>query len=100
MHSTTNKIVFKDAATVILVRSSKVNDGEVFLARRHQKQSFMAGAYVFPGGQVEESDSDPHLKKYIKTADIFDPCRLLQDSSLPIEKARGFFIAAIRETFE
>jgi 8-oxo-dGTP pyrophosphatase MutT (NUDIX family) len=100
MHSTTNKIVFKDAATVILVRSSKVNDGEVFLGRRHQKQSFMAGAYVFPGGQVEEADSDPHLKKYIKTADIFDPCRLLQDSSLPIEKARGFFIAAIREIFE
>ena len=100
MHSTTNKIVFKDAATVILVRSSKVNDGEVFLARRHQKQSFMAGAYVFPGGQVEEADSDPRLKKYIKTADIFDLCRLLQDSSLPIEKARGFFIAAIREIFE
>jgi 8-oxo-dGTP pyrophosphatase MutT (NUDIX family) len=60
----------------------------------------MAGAYVFPGGQLEETDNDPQLKNYIKTADAFDPCQLLQDSSLPGEKARGFFIAAIRETFE
>ena len=100
MHSTTNKTVLKDAATVILIRPSKSDDWEIFLARRHQNQSFMAGAYVFPGGQLEEDDSDPQLEDYIKTADVFDPCRLLQDSSLPGEKARGFFIAAIRETFE
>ncbi len=100
MYSTTNKIVFKDAATVILIRPAKDGGGEIFLARRHQKQAFMAGAYVFPGGQLEESDSDPQLENYIKTTDVFDPCRLLQDNSLPIEKARGLFIAAIRETFE
>jgi len=100
MYSTGNKIVFKDAATVILVRPTKVGGWEIFLARRHQKQAFMAGAYVFPGGQLEETDSDRDLENYIKTADVFDPCRLLQDSSLPGEKARGFFIAAIRETFE
>lgn len=92
--------MFKDAATVILIRPSKSGDWEIFLARRHQKQAFMAGAYVFPGGQLEETDNDPQLENYIKTADVFDPCRLLQDSSLPREKALGFFIAAIRETFE
>jgi 8-oxo-dGTP pyrophosphatase MutT (NUDIX family) len=85
---------------VILIRPSKDGDWEIFLARRHQKQTFMAGAYVFPGGQLEETDNNPQLKNYIKTADVFDPCRLLQDSSLPGEKALGFFIAAIRETFE
>jgi 8-oxo-dGTP pyrophosphatase MutT (NUDIX family) len=100
MYSTTNKIVFKDAATVILIRPSKAGDWEIFLARRHQKQAFMAGAYVFPGGQLEETDSGPQLENYIKTVDVFNPCRLLQDSSLPKEKALGFFIAAIRETFE
>lgn len=100
MYSTGNKTVFKDAATVILIRPAKTGEWEIFLARRHQKQSFMAGAYVFPGGQLEETDSDPQLESYIKTADVFDPCRLLQDSSLPREKARGLFIAAIRETFE
>ena len=92
--------MFKDAATVILIRPSNSGDWEIFLARRHQKQTFMAGAYVFPGGQLEETDNDPQLENYIKTADVFDPCRLLQDSSLPGEKALGFFIAAIRETFE
>jgi 8-oxo-dGTP pyrophosphatase MutT (NUDIX family) len=100
MNLTVNKIVFKDAATVILIRPSKSGDWEIFLARRHQKQAFMAGAYVFPGGQLEETDNDPQLENYIKTADVFDPCLLLQDSSLPGEKALGFFIAAIRETFE
>jgi 8-oxo-dGTP pyrophosphatase MutT (NUDIX family) len=100
MNLTANKIMFKDAATVILIRPSKSGDWEIFLARRHQKQAFMAGAYVFPGGQLEETDNDPQLENYIKTADVFDPCRLLQDSSLPGEKALGFFIAAIRETFE
>ena len=100
MNLTENKFVFKDAATVILIRPSKPGDWEIFLARRHQNQTFMAGAYVFPGGQLEEADSDPQLENYIKTADVFDPYRLLQDSNLPGEKARGFFIAAIRETFE
>jgi NUDIX domain. len=100
MTATTNKTVLKDAATVILVRSSKADDWEIFLARRHQKQAFMAGAYVFPGGQLEETDNDPQFENYIKTANVFDLCRLLQDSSLPGEKALGFFIAAIRETFE
>ncbi len=70
------------------------------MAQRHQKQTFMAGAYVFPGGQLEETDNDSQLENYIKTVDGFDPCRLLQDSALSREKARGFFIAAIRETFE
>jgi 8-oxo-dGTP pyrophosphatase MutT (NUDIX family) len=100
MNSTDNKNILKDAATVILIRPSKSGEWEIFLARRHQNQTFMAGAYVFPGGQLEETDNDPQLENYIKTADVFDPCRLLQDSSLPGEKARGFFIAAIRETFE
>jgi 8-oxo-dGTP pyrophosphatase MutT (NUDIX family) len=100
MNLTEDKFMFKDAATVILIRPSNSGDWEIFLARRHQKQAFMAGAYVFPGGQLEETDNDPQLENYIKTADVFDPYRLLQDSSLPGEKALGFFIAAIRETFE
>jgi 8-oxo-dGTP pyrophosphatase MutT (NUDIX family) len=100
MNLTENKIILRDAATVILIRPSESGGWEIFLARRHRNQTFMAGAYVFPGGQLEETDNDPQLENYIKTTDVFDPCWLLQDSSLPGEKARGFFIAAIRETFE
>jgi 8-oxo-dGTP pyrophosphatase MutT (NUDIX family) len=100
MDLTENKNILKDAATVILIRPSNSGDWEIFLARRHHNQTFMAGAYVFPGGQLEETDNDPELENYIKTADVFDPSRLLQDGSLSSEKARRFFIAAIRETFE
>jgi 8-oxo-dGTP pyrophosphatase MutT (NUDIX family) len=100
MYSTGNKVVFKKASTVILVRHSRSGVWKLFLARRHHKQAFMAGAYVFPGGQVEETDNAPQLKQYIKTADDFNPGRLLQEDSLPYPEALGFFIAAIRETFE
>lgn len=46
------------AATVLLLRDG--TDGlEVFMATRHQKSSFLAGALVFPGGGVEPGDADP-----------------------------------------
>ena len=73
MYSTGNKKVFKNAATVILVRPSASAGWKLFLVRRHQKQSFMAGAYVFPGGQVEESDKSPELESYIKNPLILNP---------------------------
>ena len=90
----------RDAATVILVRT--INDGswELFLARRHRHQAFMAGAFVFPGGQLEESDCEPELSSLVLAADSFHPKALLQDNGLTPDRARGFFIAAIRETFE
>ncbi len=60
----------------------------------------MAGAFVFPGGQLENSDSDPELSSLVLAADNFHPRALLQEDGLTPDKARGFFIAAIRETFE
>ena len=100
MYSTGDKIVFKNAATVILVRHSESAGWKLFLARRHHKQSFMAGAYVFPGGQVEEADKSPDLGSYIKKSPDFQPARILQEDFLDDDTALGFFIAAIRETFE
>ncbi len=74
------------AATVVVARvvarvarsteaSDQVDgDFEVFLVKRHGKSGFMAGAHVFPGGRVDDADTD------------FDADR--------------FAVAAIRETFE
>ncbi|PKN71289.1 MAG: NUDIX hydrolase [Deltaproteobacteria bacterium HGW-Deltaproteobacteria-12] len=90
----------RDAATVILVRTINDDSWELFLARRHRRQSFMAGAFVFPGGQLEESDCQPECSSLISQADSLHPQDLLQDKSLSPDRARGFFIAAIRETFE
>jgi 8-oxo-dGTP pyrophosphatase MutT (NUDIX family) len=45
----------REAASVILLRAVP-NDFEVFLLRRHKKASFMASAFVFPGGATEEGE--------------------------------------------
>ena len=90
----------KDSATVILVRQAQGKTLEVFLARRHDSQSFMAGAFVFPGGQLETSDYDITLTKLISAKDDFQPQSLLQDNALTEKMALSFFICAIRETFE
>jgi 8-oxo-dGTP pyrophosphatase MutT (NUDIX family) len=90
----------KEAATVILVRQAKADSWAIFLARRHRQQSFMAGAFVFPGGQLEDGDYDPEFFRFIWAPDDFNPQATLQDAGLAPEKAQAFFIAAIRETFE
>ena len=45
----------REAASVILLRAVP-NDFEVFLLRRHKKASFMASAFVFPGGATEDGE--------------------------------------------
>ena len=51
----------RDAATVILMRTRPEEPYEIFLMRRHRNQAFMGGAYVFPGGRLDDADADPGL---------------------------------------
>ena len=85
----------RPAATIIVVREADTSF-EVFMLRRNANASFASGMYVFPGGRV---DSDDHLHKYdefrIGPSDEQSP----QVAALGYEW-RGFWIAAIRETFE
>ena len=91
----------RDAATLILMRDvDRARTGiEILLVRRHAKSAFMPGAYVFPGGAVETAD-------YTRQAGIichglsFEQARDIISGTSPPEKALGFFVAAIRETFE
>ena len=47
----------RPAATVIVVRDGGQNGGfEVLMVRRNDQVAFMAGAYVFPGGRVDDDD--------------------------------------------
>jgi 8-oxo-dGTP pyrophosphatase MutT (NUDIX family) len=47
----------RPASTVVVVRDTPGADGfEVLMVRRHDKVAFMAGAYVFPGGRVDDAD--------------------------------------------
>lgn len=88
-----------DAATVVLLREG-AEGMEVFLMRRHRRQSFMGGAHVFPGGRVDEGDSLEELTGFIHD---YNPQVLkyrLQEPLLSEDGVRGLYMAAIRETFE
>lgn len=45
----------RPAATVVVVRDA-AEGFEVLMVRRNDKVAFMAGAYVFPGGRVDDSE--------------------------------------------
>jgi 8-oxo-dGTP pyrophosphatase MutT (NUDIX family) len=90
----------RDAATVILLRDRVEGPYEVFLMRRGRNQAFMGGAYVFPGGRLDDADADPELAACLGGFCAADAKRLLQEADLPKATALGLFVAAIRETFE
>ena len=48
----------RDAASVVLLREG-ASGLEVLLLRRHASSQVLGGAYVFPGGKLERSDSAP-----------------------------------------
>jgi 8-oxo-dGTP pyrophosphatase MutT (NUDIX family) len=78
----------RDAATLILLR-----------AAAPPVSAFMPGAYVVPGGVVEESDYAPEVERLCRGLTSDQAHTLIPDVS-PAEKALGFFVAAIREAFE
>lgn len=90
----------RDAATVVLLRESQTAGGapEVLMLQRHAKDKFAAGALVFPGGMLEEED-------YTPAAMALSPLTPQQAADAmsdvaPEGRALGYYIAAIRETFE
>jgi 8-oxo-dGTP pyrophosphatase MutT (NUDIX family) len=78
-------VVPRDAATVVIVRphQSLPRQCEVLLLKRTLRASFVAGAHVFPGGAVDESDH-----QLVETAPF---------AGGPVNQ---FVVAAIRECFE
>ena len=85
----------KPAATVIIVREAN-SSFEIFMLKRTTSASFASGMFVFPGGKV---DHDDHLHKYDVHRVGPNEKQSYQVASLGYEW-RGFWIAAIRETFE
>lgn len=84
----------REAATVMLVRDAP--QLEVFMLRRNLAVEFMGGAYVFPGGAVDAGDRAPEL---------LGRCHGRDDSSASAQLGMhaggiGFWVAAVRETFE
>lgn len=88
-------IAIRDASTVIMVR--EVDAGvEICMLMRNLKSDFVGGAYVFPGGAIDGNDYSPEFQDLCP---FFDDDKASQ--ALGLKKGGlGFFIAAIRESFE
>ncbi|MFN3198714.1 MAG: NUDIX hydrolase [Bradymonadia bacterium] len=86
------------ASTVLLLREAPADDTgaqvEIFMVRRHGKSRFMPDALVFPGGRLDDADSD---------ADLATACDLtVEEAAITMGRPEGLglLIAGIRETFE
>ena len=79
------KLVPRPASTLILLRDSAAGP-EVLMLQRTQSAVFLGGAYVFPGGSLDESDADPRILK-----------RIVGEIEIP---PTPYWVAAIRECFE
>jgi len=90
-------VVLRDAATVMLVRDRANGDGlEVFMLRRNLNSDFVGGAFVFPGGAVDEADRHADLEA-VCTGRSDDQASVL----LGVDKGGlAYWVAAIRECFE
>jgi 8-oxo-dGTP pyrophosphatase MutT (NUDIX family) len=85
----------RDSATVIVVRDDR-GKLEVFLLERHLQSDFAGGAYVFPGGTLDEGDKDPVLAEMVDGWEALAPQMGESDPA----GARALAVCAIRETFE
>jgi 8-oxo-dGTP pyrophosphatase MutT (NUDIX family) len=85
----------RPAATVVVVRR-RGGRHEVFLTKRARSMAFLGGYYVFPGGRVDASDTNPRATGRIIGADPDDLEKMKQDGYKPF----GFITAAVRELFE
>lgn len=84
----------RPAATVTVLRPTADEPFQVLLVRRNDQVAFMAGAYVFPGGRVDDTDA-PEPADACDGLDTVGRCADLS----PAEEAR-FRVAAIRELLE
>lgn len=85
----------RPAATITIVRD--LAEGfEVLMMQRNLNSGFMAGAYVFPGGAVDEEDRDARLYALCSGIDDAEASR-----KLGVERdGLAYWVGAIRECFE
>jgi len=91
----------KDASTIMLLRQRKKAGAdaiEVLMVLRHPESKFVANAYVYPGGAIDEGDCEPEIDAFCRGMDRQKAARLMPD--IPAGKTLGAWVAGIRETFE
>jgi 8-oxo-dGTP pyrophosphatase MutT (NUDIX family) len=85
--------VVRPASTVVVLRPGQATPFEVLLLKRNDRVAFMAGAYVFPGGRVDEADRNATAEaRFLATTPRFPD--LSAADELP------YRVAAVRELEE
>ena len=83
-----------DSSTVMVLRDT-VEGVEVLMLERHLDSDFVGGAFVFPGGKVDQADVlDAELWSGI------DPTVEAGRMNADTDVALALYVAAVRETFE
>lgn len=88
-------VPLRDAATVLILRDGAAGL-EVFMLRRNLNSDFVGGAYVFPGGAVDDHDRHHDLEPVCQGRSDADASRRLGIDGGGL----AFWVAAIRESFE
>lgn len=88
------------AATTLIVRDGE-SGLEVLLLRRSLEASFMPGAFVFPGGAVDDHDTaSPVLAACDESPRVLARRLMADPSAEDATRLAGFAVAALRECFE
>jgi 8-oxo-dGTP pyrophosphatase MutT (NUDIX family) len=85
----------RDAATVMVLRPAGAASVEVLMLRRTAAMKFAPGAYVFPGGSVDQADFGAEIGWHGPA-----PAEFGARLGASAEMARALVCAAVRETFE
>lgn len=93
----TAAIMPMDAASLIILDQSRATP-RVLMGKRHMRHVFMPGAIVFPGGRLEDCDSDMPVAGALHPAAEHKLMLHVEEPSPLL--ARALALAAIRETFE
>lgn len=90
----------QDAAMLVLMRDQPGSGTkpEVLLIKRHSDHGFETGAYSFPGGELERTDSLPAALALSPGLTIEEAALRIPDVE-PSSRALCFWIAALRQTF-
>ena len=93
----------RPAASVILLRDVQTREGlegvEVFLMKRHSKSQVLGGAYVFPGGKLDDDDLQVVVHQLLSQSRDQLFLQLQEPEQDPLGAA-ALYVAALREAFE
>ncbi len=94
-HPDPGAVPVRDAATVMLLRDGD-HGIEVCMLQRNLDSDFVGGAYVFPGGGVDEEDASVEARSVCTGRDDIEASSLVGVD----RGGLAFWVAAIRESFE